>query len=201
MENGRLPLPLSTPLMKIGEIMECKCVALLTVMASLCVGIQLAPRPPNVELTSIICFLVGFLFGTLFGASLGALTMFINGFLSPWGFAGIIMPFQMFGMALMGFMGGLYRKSLGRNFSTSKILNLEVSFLAAFFTLIYDIITNIGWALPSNTPIIVALIAGTWFTIVHVVSNTVLFGTVFFGLVRIARNLLGEDAWSCQKGV
>jgi len=179
--------------------MRRKNVALLAVMASLCVGIQIAPRPPNVEFTSIICFLVGFLFGTIFGAFLGALTMFINGFLSPWGFAGMIMPFQMLGMALMGFMGGLYRKSLGRNFSTSKILNLEVSFLAAFVTLIYDIITNIGWALPSGTPIIAALIWSTWFTIVHVVSNTALFGIAFFGLTRIARNLLGEDAWSCQK--
>jgi len=185
--------------MKMVKIMEGKRVALLTVMASLCVGIQIAPRLPNVEFTSIICFLVGFLFGTLFGAFLGALTMFINGFLSPWGFAGTIMPFQMFGMALMGFMGGLYRKSLGRNFSTSKILNLEVSFLAAFFTLIYDIITNIGWALPSNTPIIAALIWGTWFTMTHVISNTALFGTAFFGLVRIMGNLLGENVWSCQK--
>jgi len=173
--------------------MECKRVAFLTVMASLCVGIQLAPRPPNVEFTSIICFLVGFLFGTLFGAFLGALTMFINGFLSSWGFAGIIMPFQIFGMALMGFVGGLYRRSLGRNFSPSKILNLEVSFLAAFFTLIYDVITNIGWALPSSTPIIAALISGTWFTIVRVVWNAVLFGTAFFGLVRIIGNLLGEN--------
>lgn len=169
-------------------------------MASLCVGIQIAPRPPNIEFTSIICFLVGFLFGTLFGAFLGALTMFINGFLSPWGFAGIIMPFQVFGMALMGFMGGLYRKSLGRNFSPSKILNLEVSFLAAFFTLIYDVITNIGWAVPTDTPIIAALIFGTGFTIVHVVSNTMLFGAVFFVLARVVGNLLGENIWSCQKG-
>jgi len=180
--------------------MERKRVALLTVMASLCVGIQLTPRPPNFEFTSIICFLVGFLFGTLLGAFLGTLTMFINGFLSPWGFAGIIMPFQMFGMALIGFTGGLYRKSLGRNFSTSKTSNLEVSSLAAFFTLIYDIITNIGWAVPSNTPIIAALIAGTWFTIFHVVSNTVLFGTTFFGLVRIIGNLLGDNVWSCRRG-
>jgi len=181
--------------------MHCKHVALLTVMASLCIGIQLIPRPPNVESTSLICFLVGFLFGASFGAFLGALTMFINGFLSLWGFAGTIMPFQILGMALMGFMGGVYRKSLGGSVSISKILNLEVSFLAAFFTLIYDIITNIGWAVPSNTPVIAALIAGTWFTIVHVVSNTVLFGAAFFGLVRIVANLLGEDTWSYQKGV
>jgi len=180
--------------------MHCKHVALLTVMTSLCVGIQLTPRPPNVEFTSIICFLVGFLFGSPFGAFLGALTMFINGFLSPWGFAGIIMPFQMLGMALMGLVGGVYRKCLGGTPSTSKILNLEISFLAAFLTLIYDIITNVGYAMLFNVNIIFALIAGTWFTIVHVVSNTVLFVAAFFGLVRIVSNLLGENVWSYQKG-
>jgi len=173
--------------------MNVRRIALLSVIASLCVGIQLAPRPPNVESTSLICFLTGFLFGSPFGALLGALTMFINGFLSPWGFAGTIMPFQMSGMGLIGWIGGVYRTSLGRNFSTSKILNIEVSFLAAFFTLIYDVITNIGWALPSSTPIIAALISGTWFTIVRVVWNAVLFGTAFFGLVRIIGNLLGEN--------
>ena len=123
--------------------MECRRIAALITMTALCIGIQLAPRPPNVEFTSLICFLTGFLFGALFGALLGALTMFINGFLSPWGFAGIIMPFQMLGMALMGFAGGFYRKFVGENFDISKSLNLESACLAAFLTLIYDIITNV----------------------------------------------------------
>ncbi|MEM2972280.1 MAG: hypothetical protein QW270_07680 [Candidatus Bathyarchaeia archaeon] len=135
------------------------------------------------------------------GASLGALTMLINGFLSPWGFAGVILPFQMLGMALMGFMGGVYRRLLGGGISKLNILNLEVSFLAAFFTLIYDVITNVGWALPTNIPIIVALFSGAWFTVIHVVSNAILFGTVFSPLMRIIGDLAGENTWSYQKEV
>ena len=180
--------------------MRVKHVALLAIMTSLCVGIQLTPRPPNIEFTSLICFLTGFLFGPLFGVLIGALTMFINGFLSPWGFAGIIMPFQILGMTLIGFTGGVYSKSLGKNSSGRWILNLEVAFLAAFLTLAYDIITNVGYAVLFDIDIIFVLITGAWFTVVHVVSNTVLFGTVFFGLVRIASNLLGAKLWSCQKG-
>lgn len=179
--------------------MGCKRVAILTVLASLCVGIQVAPRPPNFEFTSLICFTAGFVFGSKFGAFLGALTMFINGFLSPWGFAGITMPFQMLGMTLMGFMGGIYRKSLGENPSMHWTSNLEVSVLAAFLTLIYDITTNVGYAVFFEKHIISALIAGTWFTIVHVGSNTVLFGTVFFVLARTVCNLLGEKIWSYQR--
>lgn len=127
--------------------------------------------------------------------------MFINGFLSPWGFAGIILPFQMLGMALMGFMGGVYRKLLGGGISKSNILNLEVSFLAAFFTLVYDAITNVGWALPTNTPIIFALFSGAWFTIIHVVSNAFLFGMAFSPLVKVIGDLAGENTWSYQKEV
>jgi len=184
--------------------MNCKRAALLAIMTALCVGIQLAPRPPNVETTSLICFLTGFLFGAGFGAILGAMTMFLNGFFSPWGFAGIIMPFQMAGMALIGFVGGVYRKLLGENPSKTigtKILNLEVSSLAAFLTLIYDVLTNIGWALPSNTPIIAALISGAWFTAVHVISNTLFFGGAFFILVRVIGNFIGESTWSPRKEV
>lgn len=172
--------------------MECRRIATLTVMASLCVGIQLAPRPPNVEFTSLICFLTGFLFGALFGALVGALTMFINGFLSPWGFAGLIMPFQMLGMALMGFAGGFYRKSVGKNFNLPESLNFESACLAAFLTLIYDVITNVGYAMLFNVEIIIVLIAGVWFSIIHVASNTILFGVAFHRLVRIVGSLAGE---------
>lgn len=183
--------------------MNTRRLALLITLTALCVGIQLTPRLPNVESTSFICFLVGFLFGSFLGASLGALTMFINGFLSPWGFAGVIMPFQMLGMALMGFMGGVYRRLLGGGggIPKSNVLNLEVSFLAAFFTLIYDVITNVGWALPTNTPVVVALFSGALYTVIHVVSNAFLFGTAFLPLTRIVGNLAGESIWSYQKEV
>jgi len=173
--------------------MKCGRIATLTIMTALCIGIQLTPRPPNVEFTSLICFLTGFLFGALFGALLGALTMFINGFLSPWGFAGIIMPFQILGMALMGFAGGAYRKLIGNDFSISKSLNFESACLAAFLTLIYDIITNVGYAVLFNLEIVIVLIAGVWFSIIHVVSNTVLFGAAFHRLVKIIGSLAGEN--------
>ena len=173
--------------------MKCRRIATLTVMAALCIGIQLTPRPPNVEFTSLICFLTGFLFGAPFGALLGALTMFINGFLSPWGFAGIIMPFQMLGMALIGFAGGVYRKLLGNDFSISKSLSFESACLAAFLTLIYDVITNVGYAVLFNLEIVIVLIAGVWFSIIHVVSNTVLFGAAFHRLVKIVGSLAGEN--------
>jgi hypothetical protein len=63
------------------------------------------------------------------------------------------------------------------------------------------VITNIGWALPYGVPIIVALIQGAWFTVVHVASNIVFFGSAFFILVRVISNLIGENPWSFRKEV
>jgi len=172
--------------------LDCRRIAVISILASLCVGAQLAPRPPNVESTSLICFLTGFLFGALSGALLGALTMFVSGFLSPYGFAGIIMPFQIVGMAVIGFAGGVYRKLLGRNFPAGWQLRLEVSFLASFLTLIYDVITNFGYAIQFNVNLIVALFTGVWFAVVHNISNITLFGGAFFPLTKIICNLVGE---------
>jgi hypothetical protein len=182
--------------------MRVKNISLLAVMTSVCVGIQLTPRPPQIEFTSLICFLTGFLFGSFFGVSVGALTMLINGFLSPWGFGDVNIPFQILGMALIGFVGGVYRKSCTRAGNPSaRWFSLEVSFLAAFLTLIYEIIVTVGFVIFFNVNIIVALIVGAWFTVVHVASNTVLFGTALFGLVRIVSNVLGEQPWSYKKEV
>jgi len=58
-------------------------------------------------------------------------------------------------------------------------LDFESACLAAFLTLIYNIITNVGYAVLFNLEIVVVLIAGVWFSIIHVVSNTVLFGAAF----------------------
>jgi len=104
---------------------------------------------------------------------LGGLVMFVNGFLSPYGFAGIIMPLQMLGMALIGFSGGLFTK-LG-NGSVVR-LYVEVAVIGAFLTIIYDAITTIGFAIMYSVPLVPTLITGVAFSFIHIVYNTVLFG-------------------------
>ena len=172
--------------------MNSKKTALLSVLTALCVGIQLTPRPPNVEFTSLFCFLTGFMFGAPFGAFLGALTMFINGFLSPWGFAGLNMPFQMLGMGIIGFAGGVYRKTLHRE-RFSLIHMFEVAVIAASLTLLYDLITNLGFAMLFQINFIAALIMGAWFMVIHVGWNTFLFFISFFPLVEIVKKVWGGD--------
>jgi hypothetical protein len=164
-------------------------IALLSVLAALCLGIQLAPRPPNVEFTSLFTFVIGFVFGIFTGVLFGSFIMFINGFFSPWGFSGLNMPFQIMGMALIGLVGGVYKKYLS-SYNSAEFF-VEVAVLGGFLTVIYDLITNLGVAIQFTIAgtsfswaAISALAYGTPFTIVHVVSNSAVFGIAFSPLIK-----------------
>jgi hypothetical protein len=174
-------------------------IAIWAILTAVCVAVQLTPRPPNVEFTSLICFLSGFLFGGVFGAAVGFLTMIVNGFLSPWGYGGIIIPFQIIGMALMGIVGGLYRKYSGDLRPSVKTFSLEVAMLAVLLTGAYDVITNYGFAIMFEINFILALIQGIWFAIVHTVSNTVLFSVALYPLINIISKVLGEKLWQFKQ--
>ncbi|MEM2103289.1 MAG: hypothetical protein QW717_00170 [Candidatus Bathyarchaeia archaeon] len=124
--------------------------------------------------------------------------MFVNGFLSPWGFAGLNMPFQMVGMALIGLAGGFYRKIPYRCYSGN--FYFEIAVLGAFLTALYDLITNLGVAashvitgIPFDLAVIIALAYGTPFTIVHVLSNTAVFGVAFLPIVKVAKNMFAGE--------
>lgn len=129
---------------------------------------------------------------------LGFFVMLFNGFFSPWGFAGIILPFQILGMMLLGFSGGLYGKA--RNHSYTPASSLEVAVIGAFLTLIYDLLTHFGFALGIvfiGTPLIPALvsviISGALFSAVHIISNVAVFGLSFFPIIKTIHEFLGGE--------
>ncbi|MCS7119628.1 MAG: ECF transporter S component [Nitrososphaerota archaeon] len=170
-------------------------IAFISVLSVLCLSLQLSPRPPNVEFTSLLTFFSGFIFGSLVGGLFGGFVMFINGFLSPWGFAGLNMPFQMVGMGLVGLVGGLYRRFVSNHFSAG--FCVEVAVLGALLTLIYDLITNLGYAvyqtlsdIPFNLALMIALAYGTPFSIIHVASNAALFGVALYPLIKVTNTIL-----------
>lgn len=74
-----------------------------------------------------------------------------------------------------------------------RLISIEVAALGAFLTLIYDIITNAGFALLFRLDLIFVLIMGTWFTLLHVGSNTILFGSSFLLLSKIVKQLYGSE--------
>jgi len=168
--------------------------ALLSVLTAVCLGLQLLPRPMNLEFTSLISFVIGIAFGSLIGASLGASVMFVNGFLSPYGFAGVILPFQIAGMVVIGVAGGLYARMIRNRLHMGYFV--ETTVLGGFLTLIYDVVTNVGTAvyLASSMPfpqaLVAALIAGAVPMVMHVVWNSFLFGAATVPLVSAMRKTM-----------
>jgi len=124
------------------------------------------------------------------------LVMFINGFFSPWGFAGLMLPFQVIGMVIVGIGGGLYRQTRSGLYTTRSCI--ETAVLGAFLTLVYDIITNFGVAvsymlvgMPILLAFVSAIISGALFSVIHVVSNFFVFLLIFFPLTIALQELLG----------
>lgn len=180
----------------LGASVDTRRLALQSVLTALCLGIQLLPRPMNLEFTSLIAFAGGMVFGSLYGASLGALVMLANGFLSPYGFAGVVLPFQIAGMGLVGTAGGLYRRINGNVWAFGRFG--EAAVLGAFLTLIYDVLTNLGTAvflmsgLPFHEALVTALVWGAVPSAVHILWNAALFGVVTVPLVNAMHRMV---AW------
>ena len=169
-------------------------VALITILAALCLAIQLSPRPPNVEFTSLLTFTVGFIFGPFMGVLFGSFIMFVNGFFSSWGFAGLNMPFQIIGMGVAGLAGGLYRRYMP-SYDSAKLC-VEVSVLGAFLTVLYDLITNFGVALSyiiigmhPTLAMMTAIAYGAPFSLLHVCSNIAVFGIAFSPLIKALNHI------------
>jgi len=164
-------------------------VALLSIFTALCLAIQLSPRPPNVELTSLFTFSIGFMSGLLVGFLFGSFVMFVNAFFSPWGFAGLNMPFQMVGMGMVGLAGALCRRYL-QGYTSGKFC-IEAAVFGAFLTVIYDLITNFGVAfsytiigMPPSLALVTAIAYGAPFSLIHVCSNLAVFGIAFLPMIK-----------------
>jgi len=183
--------------------MNTRKLALLVVLAALCTAIQLTPRPPNVEFTSFFSFIVGLTAGALVGAFFGSFVMLLNGFLSPVGFGGLNIPFQIVGMMIAGVLGGWYGR-VTREITFSANFFLETAVLGAFIALIYDLITNFGFGvqliLTGEDPslaLITAVAYGSFYSLLHIVSNSVVFGVLFLPVTNALNSLrVGESPWS-----
>lgn len=183
--------------------MNTRQLALLIVLTATCLALQITPRPPNIEFTSFFSFVVGLIEGAVVGAFFGSFVMLINGFVSPWGFGGLNIPFQMAGMIIAGVLGGSYRKYTSR-ISFSARFSLETAVLGALIALVYDLITNLGFGIylvmAGENPylaISTTIAYGSIFSLVHIVTNSAVFGILFLPLTNALNRLkVGDSLWS-----
>jgi len=110
-------------------------------------------------------------------------------------------------MVVVGIGGGLYRRTKKGLYDAKSCI--EAAILGAFLTLVYDVITNFGVAVSYmliGTPILLAfvsaIISGALFSVIHIVSNTAVFGLIFFPLTNTLQKLLGgEETWKKEPSV
>jgi LytS/YehU family sensor histidine kinase len=146
-----------------------------------------------------LSFTIGLIGGVAIGAFFGGFVMLINGLLSPFGFGGLNIPFQMAGMIIAGVLGGVFRRYT-RNSSSSARFFSETAILGAFIALVYDIITNLGFGFflvmageSSSLAFLTAFANGVPFSLLHVASNTLVFGVLFLPLMNALNGLkIGE---------
>ena len=135
---------------------------------------------PNVELITVIVFMSGLMLGWRWGTIVGGTAIFIYSGLNPMG-SGLSFPplffMQILGMAITGFIGGIVRK-----FFVIKEINfinsISLGLLGFFCTFIYDLLTLIAYPLSAGlgiSGIIAALIKGIGFTVLHEISNAIIF--------------------------
>ena len=141
---------------------------------------------PNFEFISLTIFLISLLFGSYYGTAAAIAIALIYEFLvTPiYGASGLLIPFKLLCYLCLAVVVGLSRSRL------VKLSFWELGIIGSLFALIYDSITtfgglvvigitNIQQNLPSEislTVFITLMIVGIPMTIIHVISNFVLFG-------------------------
>ena len=135
---------------------------------------------PNVEVISAIIFITGFLTGLTGGMLTGTIIFVIYGFFNPYGPSPL--PFlliQCFAGGIIGVGGFVQRKYRLDTMYLFMVSGLVLTFL-------YDLITNLGGFIlfPTGKTLLAYLIAGIPFSVIHMVSNVLIFGFVVHPLIN-----------------
>ncbi len=146
---------------------------------------------PNVELITVIVFLAGLTLGIGWGALVGATAELIFSVLNPFG-SGLIFPplllAQVLSMTIIGITGGLLRPLFFvRQLSKNKIILLAIC--GFILTFLFDSLTTLSYPLSAGfdlTQTIGLYISGIGFTILHQVSNAIIFT---IGIPRVVNYL------------
>lgn len=146
---------------------------------------------PNIELITVIVFLAGLTLGIGWGILVGGTAELIFSVLNPFG-SGLVFPplllSQIISMIIIGAAGGILRPLFFKQeFAVKSIASLAIT--GFILTFIFDSLTTLsypfsaGFDLPQTIGI---YISGIGFTILHQISNAVVFA---IGVPRVIKHL------------
>ena len=148
---------------------------------------------PNIELITVVVFLSGLYLGIWWGGLVGMTSIAIYSGMNPMG-SGLSFPplfaMQIIGMSLTGIIGGLVRPFFFvKQFNVFLISSLAI--LGFTVTLIYDMLTLIAYPIAAGlgfSGMLAALIKGLGFTLLHEISNAIVFVVSIPRIVKLLKN-------------
>ncbi|MHA2024430.1 MAG: hypothetical protein ACW98U_00910 [Candidatus Thorarchaeota archaeon] len=150
--------------------------AIMTALAL--VGNYALVSVPNLELGSSILFVTAYIFGAQMAIWSTLIMSLLFGVINPWGgFIPQIWLSQVIGWLYIVSTGAI----MGRVGKTGKRLEprkWELALTGAVVTFIFEQVTNIGYSVTFGVPFIIAITAAIPFTILHILSNAIVFSQV-----------------------
>ncbi|MFX1483670.1 MAG: ECF transporter S component [Promethearchaeota archaeon] len=168
--------------------------AIMTALAI--VGNYVLVAIPNLELGSSILFLTSYIFGLNMAVWSTLIMSLIFGIINPWGaFIPQIWISQVIGWFYIIAIGSI----MGRSDSSGNRLEprkWELAVTGAFVTFIFEQITNLGYSITFGVPFVLAITAAVPFTMLHIISNAVIFSQVVPTLDKTLSQQLKGLIWS-----
>ena len=181
-------------------------ISFIGIMTSLCVSTNyLLLWIPNVKFMDLFVFISGYTMGGVSGALVGVLSWLVYGTINPYGFNLPTLIATCIGESLYGIAGGLSEKlGLRISFGQSHVKerkfwkeSLGLGIIGFLLTFIYDLFTNIVTAIIFEIPLLVWIVAGIPFAIIHESSNFLLFflvGSLLINTLRKITSIGGEKS-------
>jgi len=156
---------------------------------------------PNLELGSTVLFVTAYIFGAHMAIWSTLIMSLLFGVINPWGgFIPQIWASQVIGWFYIIAVGSI----MGRRGTNSKRLEprkWELAITGAFVTFIFDQITNLGYSVTFGVPFMLAVLAAIPFTVLHVISNAVIFSQVVPMLDTALTGQLKDLIWSAESKI
>ena len=173
--------------------------AIMTALAL--VGNYALVAVPNLELGSTVLFVTAYIFGAHMAIWSTLIMSVLFGIINPWGgFIPQIWASQVIGWFYIVTIGAI----MGRHSKSGKRIEprkWELAITGAFVTFIFEEITNLGYSITFGIPFILAATAAIPFSVIHIISNTVIFSQVVPMLNSALRNQLKDLIWNTESEV
>ncbi len=179
-----------------GNIPPSRKTSLTAILSALAlVGTYLFVAIPNVELGSVVFFIIGLVFGLDIGFSSMIIASIIFSVLNPWGgFYPIIWISQAIAWGVIvvaGYLMGLIESED----NTEPFNAVHLGIIGGFVTLLFDLITDLGYSITFGVPFIAAIITGALYHVAHIASNIIIFAIGIPRIVRIIRSEFAHLIW------